>query len=155
MSINALTSDGLRRARSRKTPRRPLRSHSRDAARGLALERLDLLALLAAGQTRAQPAVGLGLTHALAQHLVTDTEIARDRRDRPTQLERQPHTTLDQLLWRLPGSGHEPGVPSSRAKPSIQSLRETQGSSYGARPAIPSVTRRPSRQGHSCRPIAL
>src|SRR5450755_2700637 len=131
MSINALTSDGLRRARSRKTPRRPLRSHSRDAARGLALERFDLLALLAAGQTRAQPDVGL--THALAQHLVTDTEIARDRRDRPTQLERQPHTTLDQLLWILPGSGHEPGVPSSRAKPSIQSLRETQGSSYGAR----------------------
>ena len=33
-----------------------------------------------AGQIRPQPAVGLGLTHPLTQHLVTDTEITRDRR---------------------------------------------------------------------------
>jgi hypothetical protein len=86
---------------------------------------LDLLALLAGGQIRSQPAVGLSLSHALAQHLVTDTEIARDRRDRPTRLKRQTDTTLDQLLWILPGSGHELAVPCSRSESSFQSLRET------------------------------
>jgi len=100
----------------------------------LLAELLDLLALLAARQIRAQTAVGLGLTNPLAQHLVTDAEIARDRRYRPARLERQTDTTLDQLLWILPGSGHEPAVPCSRNESSFQSLRETQASSIGLLP---------------------
>src|SRR5271167_1136446 len=90
---------------------------------------LDLLALLGRRQIRAQAAVGLGLADPFAQHLMTDAEIARDRRDRPARLKRQPHTTLDQLLWILPGSGHELAVPCSRTESSFQSLRETQASS--------------------------
>ena len=99
----------------------------------LLAELLDLLALLAAGQIRPQATVGLSLPDALAQHLVTDTEIARDRCDRPARLERETDTTLDQLLWILPGSGHELAVPCSRTESSFQSLRETQGSSLWSR----------------------
>src|SRR5450755_2518535 len=99
----------------------------------LLAELLDLLALLGRGQIRPQPAVGLGLTNPLTQHLVTDTEIARDRRYRPPRLKRQTDTTLDQLLWILPGSGHELAVPCSRNESSFQSLRETQGSSLRPR----------------------
>src|SRR5450755_4369431 len=95
----------------------------------LAPQLLDLLALLGRRQIRPQPAVGLGLTNPLTQHLVTDTEIARDRRYRPPRLKRQTNTTLDQLLWILPGSGHELAVPCSRNESSFQSLRQTQGSS--------------------------
>src|SRR5437763_395723 len=99
----------------------------------LLAELLDLLALLTAREIRPQTAVGLGLTNPLTQHLMADTEIARDRRDRPARLKRQPDTTLDQLLWILPGSGHDLAVPCSRTESSFQSLRETQGSSSRSR----------------------
>ena len=85
-------------------------SFARRSSKFSRLSALDLLALLAGGQIRPQPTVGLSLPHTLAQHLVTDAEIARDCRDRPPRLERQTDTTLDQLLWILPGSGHELAV---------------------------------------------
>src|SRR5437764_8853816 len=97
----------------------------------LAFQTPDLLALLSRGQSWPQPTVGLGLAHALAQHLHADPEIPRDLRDGPAGVERQPHTALDQLLWILPGSGHELAVPCSRTKSSFQSLRQIQGSSVG------------------------
>src|SRR5450432_1306115 len=100
----------------------------------LLAELLDLLALLSAREIRPQPAVGLGLTNPLTQHLVTDTEITCDRRYRPTRLKRQTDATLDQLLWILPGSGHELAVPCSRNESSFQSLRQPQGSSTTAGP---------------------
>jgi hypothetical protein len=135
MSMNALTSFGLRRARSQKHA-----GGFEDLFRATQLmvllaQLLDLFALLAARQIRAQTAVSLGLADPLAQHLVTDAEIARDRGDRTPGLKRETDTALDQLLGILPGSGHELAVPCSRTESSFQSLRETQGSSIAAAPA--------------------
>jgi hypothetical protein len=106
MSMNALTSFGLRRARSRKTHWPPS-----DLVRATQLEHflaqlLDLLALLAGREIRPQATIRLRLAHAPSQHLVMDPEIDSDVPNRTARLDRQPDPALDQLLWILPSSWH-------------------------------------------------
>ena len=102
--MNALTSFGQRRAPSRKHA-----GSLQDLVRTAKLEdlfakRFDLLSLRRRGQIRSQTFVRLDLTHVPPQRLRRDAEIPGDLRDRPTGLEHQPGTALQQLLWVLPGT---------------------------------------------------
>ncbi len=145
--MNALTSVGLGRAPWRKHRRR-----AEDLVRAaqlvvLAPQPPDLLALLTAQQLRAS--ARLGPAHPLAQRLRMDPQIVRDLRDWPVALQRQPHTTLDELIGVLLRTGHSGGAsPPARTESSHRGLRETRPGSH-ARTSTPTARTRRAKPSSS------
>src|ERR1035441_4556476 len=130
--MNALTSVGLCRARGRKTAKPISRSRSLCAARNSPCAACGSPPLGGRQQIGSLPGVGLGLAHALAQHLRADTEITRDLRDRTAGLQRKTDTAVKQLLRVLPGSWHNVEFLTRGTNPSFQGLRENRPGSDAA-----------------------
>src|SRR4051812_20356570 len=112
--MKRLTSDGLRRARSRKHRRR-LEDLVRAAQRiDLLAQRLDLLTLGRGRQTRAQALIGLHPADVLAQRLRRHAQVARDVRDRPAALDHNPSAAIKQLRRVLAWTGASTDPPRER-----------------------------------------
>jgi hypothetical protein len=95
--MNALTSDGVDRARRRKHAG-GLQDLVRTAQLGdLTTQRFDLLALLVAQHVLAPALIGFDLAHLFAQRLGRDAHITPNVRNRAARLEHQPRRTLQQL----------------------------------------------------------
>ena len=81
----------------------------------------------------ARPIVRLGLAHPIAKRLRIDPQITRHRSDRTTALERQAHSSADQLIGILLRTGHNDCFLSRGPKSSFRSLRQTQPASSVSR----------------------